>query len=221
MKSFADKNGAPVQAWPAYGIDATVWFAGTEGAIMLAMDEPAAFGELIDIIFETDLARTELAVSVPGVDMVVQRGWYSSTDLWSPDLFEQYVYPHIAHLAALAHKHGKKFGYVMTTGVEKLGPRLAAAGVDVLYFIDPLQDRVSLEKAYKLLGSSITMVGGINTLSLSSGNYRKIYDDTRRAIDILGPTNRFILQPVDSLFPDTPWEGMEQVIKAWEGSWKY
>ena len=27
----------------------------------------------------------------------------------------------------------------MTTGVERLGPRLADAGVDVLYFVDPIR----------------------------------------------------------------------------------
>jgi len=41
-----------------------------------------------------------------------------------------------------SHGQGKKFAYVMTTGVEVLGPRLAEAGVDVLYFIDqPIPSR--------------------------------------------------------------------------------
>ena len=109
------------------------------------------------------MARTALAASNPGVDMVVERGWYFSTDFWSPKLFERFLFPHIKELAACAHRYGKKFGYVMTTGVEILGPRLADAGVDVL-----------------------------------------------------GPTNHFILHPVDALFPDTPWEGVEAMIDAWK-----
>ena len=216
MKAFADETGLLTQAWSGFGIDAAVWLMGTQGAVMMAMDAPAAFGQLIDTIAETDYARTELAASTDGVDLVCQRGWYSLTDFWSPRLFDRYVYPHLAELAAAAHRHGKKFGYVMTTGVERLGSRLADAGVDVLYFVDPVLDRISLEKARELFGDRMTMVGGLNALGLASGDPQRIREDVRRAIEVLGPTNRFILHPLDAIFPDTPWEGVEQMIEAWK-----
>jgi len=170
----------------------------------------------MEIIAEADLGRTELAASTPGVDMVVERGWYSSTDFWSPRLFDKFVYPHIVKLAEVTHTYGKKFGYVMTTGVERLGPRLADAGVDVLYFVDPVQDNISLEKARDLLGQRMTLVGGTNALSLASGDRARIEREIKYAIDVLGPTNRFILHPVDAVFPDTPWEGIEQMIEIWQ-----
>ncbi len=216
VREFAEKHSVPVQAWSAFGMDAAVWLSGTKSAILLAMDAPKAFGELMEIIAETDLARTELAASTPGVDMVVERGWYSSTDFWSPLLFDQFVYPYVVKLAEVTHKYGKKFAYVMTTGVERLGPRLADAGVDVLYFVDPVQDRISLEKARDLLGQRMTLVGGTNALSLASGDRQRIEHEIKHAIDVLGPTNRFILHPVDAVFPDTPWEGIEQMIEIWE-----
>ncbi len=216
MKAFADAKGLLTQAWSGFGIDAAVWIMGTQGSVMMAMDAPQAFGQLIDTIAETDYARTELAARTEGIDLVCQRGWYSSTDFWSPRLFDRYVYPHLAELAAVAHRHGKKFGYVMTTGVERLGPRLADAGVDVLYFVDPMLDRISLEKARELFGDRMTMVGGMNALSLASGDPRRIREDVRHAIEVLGPTNRFILHPLDAIFPDTPWEGVEQMIEAWK-----
>ena len=216
VKAFADRTGVAVQAWAGFGLDAVVWFTGTEGAILLAMDDPGAFGKLMDVITEADLARVELAASTPGVDIVVERGWYSSTDFWSPALFDEFLFSHIQALATTAHKHGRKFGYVMTTGVEILGSRLADAGVDVLYFVDPIQDRASLEKARDLFEGRLTMVGGTNALSLASGDTGRIREEVRRAIDTLGPTNRFILHPVDAVFPDTPWEGIEQMIEVWQ-----
>jgi len=215
VKSFADEHGVAVQAWAGFGMDAVVWFTGTEAAILLAMDEPKAFGKLMDIITETDLARVELAASTPGVDIVVERGWYSSTDFWSPRLFDEFLFSHIESLAKTAHKHGKKFGYVMTTGVEILGPRLVDAGVDLLYFVDPVQDKVSLEKVRDIFDERLTVVGGTNALSLAAGDNARIREEVRQAIDILGPTNRFILHPVDAVFPDTPWAGIEQMIEAW------
>jgi uroporphyrinogen-III decarboxylase len=148
--------------------------------------------------------------------MVCQRGWYSSTDFWSPELFDAYVLPGLKRLTALAHKHGKKFGYVMTTGVETLGPLLADAGVDLLFFVDPVQDGIPLTKARELFGNRMTMAGGINSVSLASDDLEKIRIEVKAAVEILGPTNRFILHPVDAIFPDTPWKSVDAMIKAWK-----
>jgi uroporphyrinogen-III decarboxylase len=59
-------------------------------------------------------------------------------------------------------------------------------------------------------------MGGTNALSIGSRDRRRIREEVRRALDVLRPTNRFILHPVDALFPDTPWEGVELLIDAWE-----
>lgn len=215
MRDFAQQRGLAVQAWSAFGMDAAVWLAGTQGAVMLALDAPDAFARLIETIAETDYARTELAAA-EGVDLVCQRGWYSSTDFWSPGLFEKYVYPHVARLAALVHRHGKKFGYVVTTGVARLGPRLADAGVDVLYYVDPVMDRLSPEAAREVSGGRMTVVGGTNAISLASGDRERIRGEVRRAMEVLGPTRRFILSATDALFPDTPWEGVRELIETWK-----
>ncbi len=213
---FAAQHGVPVQAWSAFGMDGVVWLAGVQNALNLALDEPRAFGELVEIVAEADYGRTALAVTTPGVDLVIERGWYSSTDFWSPKMFAAYVAPYAAGLARLAHRHGVKFGYVMTTGVEKLGPLLAEAGVDVLYFVDPVQDRITLEKARDRLGGQMTLAGGTNALTLASRDWPRLREEVQKAIEVLGPTRRFILQPVDALFPDTPWEGVEMLIEAWK-----
>lgn len=213
--ALARAEGVAVQAWSAFGMDGVVWLTGTEGAIMLALDQPEAFAELVDLIAVTDYARTELALTSSDVDLVVQRGWYSSTDFWSPALFDRYVFPHLRELSALAHRHGRQLAYVMTTGVEKLGPRLADAGVDLLYFVDPLQDGIDLAWARHHLADRMALVGGLNALTLGH-EPAVIRDEARRALDTLGPTGRFILHPVDALFPDTPWAGVEAMIAAWE-----
>jgi hypothetical protein len=62
----------------------------------------------------------------------------------------------------------------------------------------------------------MTLVGGINAISLAGGDDARIHREVEHAIKVLGPTNRFILHPVDSLFPDTGWEGVEQMIEAWK-----
>jgi uroporphyrinogen-III decarboxylase len=196
-----------------------VWFTGVQNAILMALDEPEAFGRLVDTIAATDLARSELAAADPRVDLIVQRGWYSSTDFWSPALLDQFLFPRLRELAEAVHRHGKKLAYVMTTGIETLGERLADSGVDVLYFvdpIDPIQKELSLERVRERLGGRMTLVGGISTLTLASRRPEEIDRFVERAVEVLGPTGRFILHPVDALFPDTPWEGVERLIEAWK-----
>ena len=105
---------------------------------------------------------------------------------------------------------------MITTGVEQLGPRLADAGVDLLYFVDPIQDRLTLEEARDLLARRVTLVGGTNAVSLASRDPQRIRDEVRRAIEVLGPTQRFILHPVDAIFPDTPVDAVMTMIEAWQ-----
>ncbi|MBN1837080.1 MAG: hypothetical protein JW820_14590, partial [Spirochaetales bacterium] len=121
-------------------------------------------------------------------------------------------------LAAVVHRHGKKFAYVMTTGVEVLGPRLADAGVDVLYFVDPedpIGGGLSLPRVKELLGGRMTLVGGISALSLAAGDPGRVERQVGEALETLGPTGRFVLHPVDAVFPDTPWEGVQGLLDAW------
>lgn len=217
IAAFSEEHGIAVQAWPCFGMDGIIWLMGIETAVMMAIDNPKAFGQLIHSVEETDFSRAELACKNPAVDMIVQRGWYSSTDFWSPKIFDEFIYPQIAANAALARRYGKKFGYVMTTGVGILGKRLIDAGVDVLYFMDPVLDAtITVEKAREIMGNNMTLAGGVNTVTLTEKNGEKIKNDIKKSIDILGPTNRFILHPVDALFPDTPWESVELMIETWD-----
>ena len=215
VSAFARERGVMVQAWSAYGVDAAVWLAGVENAVMLAMEYPDAFVELLDTIHAADVGRTALALS-HDVDMVVERGWYSSTDFWSPRLFRKYFQPRIAELAAMAHDQGKLFGYVMTSGVSLLGPDLVDAGVDLLYFIDPAQDKVSLEWARHVFGGRMAVAGGISTsLTLTPADAAEIRVAVRAARECFGTRGGFILSPVDALFPDTPWDAVQTMIDAW------
>ena len=79
----------------------------------------------------------------------------------------------------------------MTTGIEVLGPRLADAGVDVLYFVDPVMDKISLKKAAELFGNRMTMVGGISSVSLNSMNSEKIHREVKEAIESPGAHQSF------------------------------
>jgi hypothetical protein len=216
VRSFSDRKKVAVQAWAAFGLDGVVWLTGVETAIMTAVTEPELFEELLDIVHHNDKTRVALALDTGGVDLVVQRGWYSSTDFWSPDLFRRFLLPRIRELADVTHSAGKKFAYVMTTGVQTLADLLLEAGIDLLYFIDPVQDRVDLPVIRERFQGKMAVAGGINSaVTLEKGDTGDIEAEVERACRELGSGGGFILSPVDSLFPNTPWESVETMVEAW------
>jgi uroporphyrinogen-III decarboxylase len=62
----------------------------------------------------------------------------------------------------------------------------------------------------------MTLVGGLSSITLGQRDVDAIERNVRHALDVLGPTNRFILHPVDAIFPDTPWESVQTMIEAWK-----
>ena len=216
VRCFAQEQGVLVQGWSAFGMDAVVWLCGVQGAVLAAMTAPEFFQELVDLIYAFDRRRTEIMLDVGGVDMVVQRGWYSSTDFWSPALFERFVSPYLRQLVTLAHLAGLRFAYTMTTGVQALADLLLAAGIDLLYYVDPVQDRVNLAVIKEKFKGRMAIAGGINSgVTLARGSQSEIFQAVRDAIRILAPGGGFILAPVDALFPDTSWSSIEAMIEAW------
>jgi uroporphyrinogen-III decarboxylase len=93
-----------------------------------------------------------------------------------------------------------------------------ARGPNRLCFVDPRDPirPVSLERVRDLLAGRMALAGGVSALSLASGHPARIEEEVRRAAAVLGAAGRFILHPVDALFPDTPWAGVESLIESWK-----
>jgi hypothetical protein len=215
VRRFAQEHGVLVQGWSAFGMDLVAWLCGVEQAVMAAMTEPDFFQELIEIINAFDKRRTEMMLEVGGVDLVVQRGWYSSTDFWSPALFRRFLLPGLQKMTKMVHEAGAHFGYTMTAGAPATADELIAAGIDLLYYVDPVQDKTDYAVVKDKFRGKIALAGGINSaVTLNIGSPQEIRDAVHAAVTKLGPTG-FILAPVDALFPDTPRAKLQVAIEAW------
>lgn len=216
VRQFAEREGVLVQGWSAFGMDLVVWLCGVEFAVLAAMTQPDFFAELMDIVVAFDCRRTEIMLEVGGVDVVAQRGWYSSTDFWSPRLFKRFLVPGIQRISAMAHGAGAKFAYTMTMGAFTMADHLIAAGVDLLYYVDPVQDKTGLALVKQKFRGKLALAGGVNSaVTLGSGSRAEIRVAVEQAMQLLGPDS-FILAPVDAIFPDTPWASVEAMIEAWQ-----
>jgi len=216
IQRFANEKQVAVAAWSLFGMDGVVWLCGAENAVMMAMTQPELFERVVELVDEFDRMRTELMLAVGGADLFVQRGWYSSTDFWSPGLFEQYVLPYLKRNVALVHSAKKRFAYVMTTGVKALLQYLPQADVDVWYWADPEMGDVDNVTIRKELGGKVAVAGGIDAArTLHHGSSDQIRNRITDAVETLGPDG-FILEAMDSLFPDTPASSVQTMIDVWK-----
>jgi hypothetical protein len=216
VRRFAESEGVLTAGWSAFGMDLVVWLMGVEAAVLAAVQQPDFFGELVDIVSAFDRRRTEIMLDVGGVDLVMQRGWYSSTDFWSPRLFKRYLLEPLKQNAALVHAAGARFGYTMTTGILAMADHLLEAGIDVLYYVDPVQDKADMAAVKRKMAGKVALAGGVSSaVTLGAGSQADVRQAVHEAIRALAPGGGFILAPVDALFPDTPWENVRAMIEAW------
>jgi hypothetical protein len=215
VREFARREGVLVQGWSGFGMDLVVWLCGVEYAVMAAMTQPDFFAELFDIVSAFDRRRTEIMLEAGGVDVVAQRGWYSSTDFWSPRLFKRFLQPSLREMSDMAHRAGARFAYTMTLGASTMADYLIAAGVDLLYYVDPVQDKTDLALVKEKFRGKVALAGGVNSaVTLGSGSRAEVKAAVENAMRTLGPDG-FILAPVDALFPDTPWASVQAMIETW------
>ena len=201
------------------GIDALMWLCGAVHPLYWAHDNPGFLEELIQIIADWNYHRMEVQLE-SGVDLMVKRAWYESTDFWSPHLYRRFISPVLKREIDLTHQAGAKFGYIMTSGMMPLLDELLSLDIDVLIGIDPLQGRgVDLRKLAEKVGGKICLWGGVNGfITIEQGTAEEVRGEVENAKSILGKTGGFILSPVDNVTDesDLTWENVKILIDEWK-----
>lgn len=214
-KKLSRELGVAVIGHGSCTVDAAVWLCGVEGAVMMAIDEPDVFEELLDVLHAVDHRDCELLAEA-GVDIIQRRGWYEGTHFWSPGLFRRHFAPRAKALIDITHQAGAKFAWTMSAGIMPLLEDFKQLELDVLWHVDPVQGGADLRVVKDTLGDKVATLGGINSaVTLGRGSREEIRQAVFDAVEILGQGGGFILSPVDCLFPDTPWPAVQTVIEAW------
>jgi len=208
-----DKDGGTM------GADALLWLCGAEKALLLAMDKPEVMEELLQIISEWNMKRMEIYLN-EGIDLLIRRAWYESTDLWSPSLYRRFMFPILKKEIELVHQAGAKFGYIITSGIMPLLDDFLKLGIDVIIGIDPIQGKgTNLKLLKEKLGGKICLWGGVNGfLTIERGTEKEVEKAVEKSISILGPKGGFILSPVDNVIDNSEhtWNNVKTMIETWK-----
>jgi hypothetical protein len=219
LRAYAQKYGLLLRGVRGVLIDAAIRFAGAEALIYAAIDEPGYLEELLEIIWNWNMARMEIALDEKP-DMFLRRAWYENASFWSKDMFRQFMKGFLVKEAKWAHDAGAKFGYINTCGYMTLLDDFKDIGFDVLIGVDPVEDkRLNMDVLKKAAQGSFSLWGGCSGfVTVEEGTHEDVTRQVDTAMDILAPGGGFILSPVDNVrsLSDKAMVNSKALIDQWK-----
>jgi hypothetical protein len=206
------------------GCDAMAWLSGYEQVMILALSRPELIEEYARIIHEWNMRQIEVYLDVTEAELIVRRGWYETTEFWTPTGFRRIIAPTLKREADLVHQAGRKFGYIITSAFLPLLDDILDAGVDVLIGLDPSEGKGTHLPAIKerFRRAKRALWGGVSgAITVEMGTEAETAQAVHAALESLGDGGGFILSPVDNVREDTEtaWRNTRRFIEAWKRRW--
>lgn len=213
-KQLSEEFQVPLLVYLDAGMDWLLWLFSAEEAVMRMVETPEFVDKLISRINAAKLKRLEVLLEL-GVDGVIRRGWYETTDFWSPAIFREHIKPAVESLTETVHQAGVPLIYLMNTGIMPLLPELSGMSFDCLLGPEPEMAGHDLTAIHRMLpGKSIW--GGISGPNhLGAGTPENTEKAVQRAFEIIGRKG-LILSPGVGYRPYWSWENMDACEKAWK-----
>jgi len=221
-KGYTKPGPSGVQVDPGVmGCDAMAWLSGFETIMVLSLTRPEIVREYAQIIHQWNLKQIGIYLDVTAADLIIRRGWYETTEFWTPEAWRQIILPTLEAEGRLIHQAGKKFGYIVTSAYLPLLDDIFASGVDVLIGVDPCEGKgtdLSAVKS-KAAAKKKALWGGVSgPLTIEQGSAEGIECAVRSALSVLGKGGGFILSPVDNVSENSA--RTRRNVQEFIGSWK-
>lgn len=220
-KKFCDENQIIFAGYLQGVGDPLLWMSGIEPLIMASVMNPGFLKQYIDLVARWNRAILEILIDV-GVDLVIRRGWYESTDFWAPDLFRQFLFEPLKKEIEIAHQAGVYFTYVMNSKAKPMLNIFKELGFDIYSNVDPITAGMDLSEIKKEIGSEITLYGGVNNfLVIENGTTEEVENAVAEAIEKLSSDGGFILGTGDALDymfanPEVTKRNFYKMIEVWK-----
>ena len=203
------------------GCDAMAWLSGFEQIMVLSMTRPDLIQAYADMIHRWNARQIEIYLDVTDADLILRRGWYETTEFWTPAAYRQIIAPTIRKESQLVHQAGRKYGYIITSAFLPILDDILDAGIDVLVGLDPAEGKGTDLGAVKrkFAGRKKALWGGVSgALTVELGTAEQTAHAVIRALKELGPGGGFILSPVDNVREDTEraWANTRTFIDTWK-----
>jgi hypothetical protein len=213
---FAQQKKLLVAGGWGVGADMIGWLSGLTNMIKFTRRQPEFIHAMLELISAWNRSRMQVVLST-GIDLYIKRAWYENCDFWTPATWRTFLQPILKQEADLAHQHGARFGYLLTSSAMHLIELIIEAGVDVLIGVDPKE--YDLRRAAELSADKLCLWGGVNGhLTVERGTPNQMAKEVETALDIFRKQPGFILSPVDNVRELSP--SIEANIQALLQSWQ-
>jgi hypothetical protein len=203
------------------GCDAMAWLSGFETVMVLSLTRPDLIQEYAQVIHRWNLKQIQVYLEETEADLIVRRGWYETTEFWTPTVWRAVIGPTLKREAELVHQAGRRFGYIITSAFLPLLDDILSCGVDVLIGVDPEEGKGTALPVIKrkCLAAGRALWGGVSgAVTVELGTEEQTAAAVRRALEVLGTGGGFVLSPVDNVREDT--ENSRRNTRAFIEAWK-
>jgi hypothetical protein len=202
------------------GADGMAWLSGFVEVMTLSLTEPAVIREYMRVIHEWNLRQLQVYLDVTDAELIIRRGWYETTEFWTPAAYRTIVAPTLRREVEMVHQAGRLFGLITTSAFLPIVDDILDTGIDVLIGLDPEEgkgtDVAAVKDRFRARRRAIW--GGVSgAVTVEQGTEADTERAVCRALEILGEGGGFILSPVDNVREDTPraWRNTERLIATW------
>lgn len=192
-------------------MNSLVTWRGSDQALVDLTDDAVFVREAMERATDISIEVGKALIQA-GVDGIYIGDAWASSSIISPAMYERFCLP-CHHRAARAFQSlGVKVYLHICGNSEPILTLMADTGVDAIEPLD-VDGGVRLERVRRAVGDRVSLKGGVSTLLLLNGTPDEVYAESRRCIEILGPTG-YILGSADDIPRDAPFENIEAIVKA-------
>lgn len=201
--------------------DAMGWLSGYENVMILSVTKPYIIKEYAEVIHQWNMKQIEIYLDVTNPDLIIRRGWYETTEFWTPNSYRNIIAPTLKREVDLVHQAGKKYGYIISSAFLPILDHILDTGIDVLIGLDPKEGKgTDLNLVKKKFSERKKAVwGGVSgALTVELGTEKETEEAVIEALGTLGKGSGFILSPVDNVREDTEnaWRNTYRFLDTWK-----
>lgn len=214
LKRWADEHQVLLRARRTFCAEAGMWLWRFEDFLCATAEDPELVDGFCSVVGDWQIQLAELALDV-GVDVLMHRAYYETSEYFSPKLFDRYTRPFIERLGKLTREAGSRFALQRSEGNTRQIAQLKKLPIDILFDVEPGLGGEDMAMLKRELGGQLTLWGGVNsTVVVNQGTTEDIDRAVREAIETCAPGGGFVIMPIVWVDNDTPWEKIQAAIAA-------
>lgn len=184
---------------------------GSEQAMLDLADDPLFVHEVMERATAISI-EVGTALIHAGVDGIYIGDAWASASIISPRIYEEFCLPYHRKAAQAFQRLGAKVYLHICGNSGPILEMMADTGVDAIEPLD-VDGGVDLEDVKSRVGDRVCLKGGVSTLLLLNGAPDEVYAETKRCMELLGPTG-YVLGSADDIPRDAPFANIDAMVRA-------